>query len=114
MKHEFLGEKEERRCRVWARIKGEETDAEFTSEPISVLRPPAGDRGVKGSPLWTKKPDLQLFYNASRDWARMHCPDVLLGAYSVDEISEIIDVTPRDETPIDHFGGEAPKQVSGA
>jgi len=43
---------------------------------------------VKGSPLWVTKPDVQLFYDTSRDFARIYFPDVLMGVYSADEMEE--------------------------
>src|SRR5208337_3508692 len=51
-----------------------------------------GDDGeeasVKGSPLWVTKPKQQLFYDTSRDWARMFFPDVLMGVYSREEMED--------------------------
>src|SRR5882672_1432855 len=86
----YSGEGEERRCTVYATFKGEEEPHEFTSETLAKLRPKRNEYGkVKGSPLWDTKPDLQLFYNASRDWVRAWCPDVLLGIYTPDELEEM-------------------------
>ncbi|HET9538081.1 MAG TPA: hypothetical protein VFP43_22500, partial [Mesorhizobium sp.] len=48
------------------------------------------------SPLWLTKPRVQLFYDASRDWARINCPDVLAGVYTKDELP---DFEPKDVTP---------------
>ena len=52
---------------------------EYTSPKISDIR-------VKNSPLWRDDPDQQLFYYASRSWARKWCPDVLMGVYSREEL----------------------------
>ena len=49
------------------------------------------DIRVKNSPLWKDDPDQQLWYYASRSWARKWCPDVILGVYSKEEIEEGID-----------------------
>ena len=43
---------------------------------------------VKNSPLWDADPDQQLWYYASRSWARKWCPDVLMGIYSREELLE--------------------------
>jgi hypothetical protein len=75
----FSGEGNNRKCKVWACVKGED-------EPLEYESPAIGDIQPKNSPLWKTKPDLQLFYNASRDWARMYFPDVILGVYAEDEI----------------------------
>jgi hypothetical protein len=53
------------------------------------VRPARNDKGiVKGSPLWDKKPDVQLFYDTSRDWTRLFAPTATLGIYSPEEMIE--------------------------
>lgn len=74
----YVGEGDSRQCVVWGRVKGEADPFEYTSSKFKDITP-------KNSPLWKTKPDLQLFYNASRDWARMYFPDVILGVYADDE-----------------------------
>ena len=89
LQSEIVGEGEERRCRVWGTIKGQSKPKEFLSETLGHLRPAKNEFGkTKGSPLWDRKPELQLFYDASRDWARMHCPHVLGGVYERAELEE--------------------------
>jgi hypothetical protein len=69
--------------------------------PLHRHRDAAGDRrdaGIylaavrkiqpKNSPLWKTKPDLQLYYNTSRDFCRAYFPDVLLGVYSQEELRD--------------------------
>jgi hypothetical protein len=41
-----------------------------------------------GSPLWTRKPRVQLFYDTSRDWVRMFAPRATLGVYTPDELQD--------------------------
>lgn len=82
LRHSFSGSGDKRRCKVWAFVKGEEAPLEYESPEIGQIK-------VKNSPLWTSKPDLQLFYNASRDWARVYFPEVILGVYSEDEIDAV-------------------------
>lgn len=79
LRHEFSGAGESRKCKVWATARGE-------SEPLVYESPEFRSITPKNSPLWKTKPDLQLFYNASRDWARMYFPDVILGVYADDEL----------------------------
>jgi hypothetical protein len=89
LKHEIIGEGDERRCKVWATLKGETEPRVFLSDTLAKLRPPKNESGkTKGSPLWDTKPDLQLFYNASRDFARVYFPDILGGVYGVDEMED--------------------------
>ena len=81
LRHEYIGNGPNRQCRVWAFVDGIDEPFEYISPIISKIKP-------QNSPLWTTKPDLQLFYNASRDWARMHFPDVIMGVYAEDEMDD--------------------------
>jgi hypothetical protein len=103
LQHEIIGEGEERKCKVWATFKGETKPKEFLSETLGKLRPGKNEYGkTKGSPLWDRKPEVQMFYDASRDWARIHCPDILGGVYAREEMEE-------NE---DHFGPDHARDVS--
>jgi hypothetical protein len=99
--YEILGEGDDRRCRVWATLKGESAPREYVSATLAELRPPVNEYGqIKGSPLWGSKPDLQLFYNASRDFARIYFPDILGGLYEKTELEDQETREPmRDVTP---------------
>jgi hypothetical protein len=89
MKVRYEGEGEDTVCIVWTTFLGEDKPTEHRSPPLGKLRPPRNDKGiVKGSPLWDRKPLVQMFYDTSRDFGRIHCPDVLLGIYSPEEIAE--------------------------
>jgi len=81
LRHTFAGEGSNRTCTIIGHVRGED-------QPFEYMSPPTGQITPKNSPLWKSKPDLQLFYNASRDWARMYFPDVIMGVYSDDEIAE--------------------------
>ncbi|UUF63098.1 recombinase RecT [Escherichia coli] len=67
--------------RVGAVLRGE---SEITwGEPVflsSVI--------TRNSPLWTSNPKQQLAYLALKYWARLYCPDVILGVYTRDELDE--------------------------
>jgi len=61
---------------------------------------------TRNSPLWKSDPDQQLAYYAIRAWARLYCPDVLMGVYTRDEINAgyhaegaMVDVTPAADAP---------------
>ena len=105
LRHQIIGEGDERRCKVWGTFEGETEPHTYTSATLgeSLKRIGKNDYGkIKGSPLWESKPELQMFYDATRDWARMHCPDVLLGAYAPEEFPDAVpvDVTPAVENTI--------------
>jgi len=53
---------------------------------------------VRNSTLWASDPRQQLAYLAVKRWARLHCPDVILGVYTPDEL-EISSPAERDVTP---------------
>ena len=57
---------------------------------------------VRHSPLWVADPKQQLAYLATKRWARLHAPDVLLGVYDTDELSEVvINAEPARREPVD-------------
>lgn len=47
-----------------------------------------GDVTTKNSPLWKTAPKQQASYLAVKYWARLYCPEVILGVYSHDEFEE--------------------------
>ena len=78
--------------RISATLKGE-------NEP-RVLELLLVQASVRNSPLWATDPKQQLSYLAVKRWARMYCPDVILGVYTGDELEEFsipkeIDITPK-------------------
>lgn len=58
---------------------------------------------VRNSPLWLSDPDQQIAYYATRAWARLYCPDVLMGVYTPDDddmrAERATDVTGSAEQP---------------
>lgn len=66
--------------RVSATLKGE--DEPRTLELLMA------QATVRNSTLWTADPKQQLAYLATKRWARLYCPDVLLGVYTPDEIQD--------------------------
>src|SRR3990167_1311132 len=67
--------------KVWATMKGEEKPRELTLA-LNQCR-------VRNSPLWADDPRQQIAYLAVKRWSRLHCPDVIMGVYSPDELAEI-------------------------
>lgn len=66
--------------RVWATMKGEDEPREL----VLML----SQAQVRNSTLWASDPRQQLAYLAVKRWARLYCPDVILGVYSPDEVEE--------------------------
>lgn len=94
LRFRFSGEGDDLRCTVIGHFRGE-------VDPVEYESPPVGEIKVKNSPLWRADVRQQLTYYSVRAWARRHCPDVLLGIYSEDELdrddaeARAADVTPR-------------------
>lgn len=77
--------------KAWATLKGEE-------EPrvIEVLLQPIT---VRNSPNWKQDPRQQIAYLAVKRWARLYCPDVILGVYTADEIATPAQPAEREINP---------------
>lgn len=104
----YEGEGDERVC-ICTVVTTDGEVIEHRSPPIASCRPPMGDRGRKGSPLWDSYPDQQLAYYTVRAMARLHFPDVMMGVYDVDEM-RTIDHEPRERRTsgiADRIGGKA-------
>jgi len=84
----YVGEGPEMYAVVYGILRGEDEPREYETPRIKDIK-------VKNSPLWTSDPKQQLFYYASRGWARRFVPDILLGIYTPDEI----EVMPATEQP---------------
>jgi len=83
----YEGEGPTRTCTVIGHFISGDT-REYTTPEFKDIK-------VKNSPLWTQDPDQQLFYYASRSWARKWCPDVLLGVYTREEMAEVQPFDPQ-------------------
>lgn len=75
----FEGEGERLRCTVSGFLRADPNDEKVRTQSIARIT-------VRNSPLWKSDPEQQLGYYTTRAWARMHCPEVLLGVFTPDEI----------------------------
>lgn len=64
--------------KVWATIIGEDTPRELTLSMTQVV--------TRNSKLWIEDPREQLAHLAVKRWARMHCPEVVIGVYTPEEV----------------------------
>lgn len=76
----WTGEGEDLKCKVSATFLGEDEPLEFEAEMKTIT--------TRNSPLWKQQPKQQLGYFALRAWARLYCPDVLMGIYTKDEMED--------------------------
>jgi len=104
--------KDEQGCgvRVWATMKGEDTPR--------VLELMLSQAQVRNSTLWASDPKQQLAYLAVKRWSRLHCPDVIMGVYTPDEIEEKVhterDITPRTTADLNTMIGSSSEPVPAA
>lgn len=77
--------------RVWATFKGE-NEPRFLELLMTQAR-------TRNSTLWADDPKQQLAYLATKRWARLYAPDVLLGVYTPDELEDVAPPAERDITP---------------
>lgn len=54
---------------------------------------------VRNSTNWASNPQLQLFYQACKVWARMYKPGAMMGVYSVDEMQDYVGKEKAVEAP---------------
>lgn len=88
---EWSGSGNELTCTVTGRFRGDPKPKTKTCRFASVT--------PKNSPLWKSDPEQQLAYFTTRAWARLYCPDILMGVYAPDEVAEIGPDLARDVTP---------------
>lgn len=86
--------------KVWATMKGE-TEPRVLTLLLVQCR-------VRNSPLWADDPRQQIAYLAVKRWARLHCPDVMLGVYTPDELRE---QAPRDMGAVEIVKPEVPAKL---
>jgi hypothetical protein len=76
LSYDFAGVNDTREVTVKGTMRGETSPREMT---VSLKE------ARTSNALWTKQPDQQLVYFATRAWARRHAPEVMLGVYSPEE-----------------------------
>lgn len=91
--------------RVWATLKGEDAPRE-----LKLLMAQARTRN---STLWADDPKQQIAYLAIKRWARLYCPDVIMGVYTPDELQEYEEIeinpinSPKEPEPTKFYPSEA-------
>ena len=99
LRYEFKGSGDNRTVTVIGRFSDE--DEERTVD-LSVAQAKTGNK------MWSTDPDQKLIYSASTKWARRHCPEVLLGVLTDDDIDRIAENQQIVEGP----AHEAPQSIS--
>lgn len=87
LRYEFSGEGPARKVKIIGQFKNETkpVDVELTvKEGIA-----ASDKGKGPNPMWLRDPDQKLVYSGVVKWARRHCPEVIMGVLTEDDIEAI-------------------------
>lgn len=71
------------------------------------------DQTVFNSPLWRSNPKQQAGYLAVKFWARFYTPDVLLGAYTPDELHDYESAKDITPTPDQQKGSKVLNKLKG-
>mgnify|MGYP003630356889 FL=1 len=79
LSYEWSGEGENLVATVRGTILGELREKKLAIKNIT----------IRNSPVWKTDPPQQLAYLATKYWARLYAPDVILGVYSPDELSHV-------------------------
>lgn len=66
--------------------------------------------GKTSNGMWTKDPQQKLWYSGVTKWARRHCPEVVMGVLTDDDIDRIVDSEARTITR----GIEGPSKEYGS
>lgn len=92
---------DDRWCEVSAILKGE-----AKARTLRVSMAQVGS--VRNSPNWQSDPRQQLAYLTAKRWARLNCPDVILGVYTPDELEQPLPPTERDMGKVEDVRKEEP------
>lgn len=91
----WIGAWPNRICTVSALLRGDKTPKIREVKAVNIK--------TRNSPLWVTDPDQQIAYYTTRAWARLYCPDVLMGVYTPDDedwrAETATDITPASEQP---------------
>jgi hypothetical protein len=92
LQFKWTGEGADLVCHVFGKLRGDRGDKGLEMS----LR----DIEIRNSPLWKSAPQIQLGYWVSRAWARLYCPETILGIYAPEEIEAgLIDVASTADAP---------------
>ncbi len=84
-------------CEVSATLKGE-TESRTLRLEMRQAHP-------RQSTLWATDPKQQLAYTVLKRWARLNCPEILLGIFDKDELKSMPDPDEKDVTPTETLKG---------
>lgn len=72
---------------------------QFTDEDSPRTVTLAVHQAKTSNEMWTKDPEQKLAYSGAIRWARRHCPEVVMGVQSVEDLERIADNEAANEKP---------------
>lgn len=84
---EYSGAGNERMVTITGRFTNEDSDRSIT---LTVAQ------AKTSNSMWEKDPDQKLYYSGVTKWARRHCPEVILGVLTEDDVERIAE---REQRP---------------
>lgn len=92
LRYEYIpGEGDKLGVKVIGRFEGEDFDRDITLY--------VGQAKTQND-MWTKDPRQKLAYSAVTKWARLHCPEVILGVATEDDLERIRDASSPGTVPL--------------
>lgn len=87
VKHNYFGTegKDDRGCFVSA----DRADTGEHLEGVKVTMQMAKNEGWTSNPKWRNMPELMLAYRSAAFFARVYCPDMLMGCQTDDEVNDV-------------------------
>lgn len=93
LRFDMKGENDNRTCMAWAVEKA--TGERLEGPPVTMAMAKQEGWLDKNGSKWKTMPELMLRYRAGTFFGRLYAPEILMGMQSVDEVRDIIDVTPK-------------------
>ena len=90
IEYRFEGEGASRQCTAIGTLPNGKT---VEGPTVSIKM--ATDTGWAKNDAWKNMPDLMLTYRAAVFLGRTHCPEVLMGLYTKEEMQDIIEINPK-------------------
>ena len=90
IEYRFEGEGASRQCTAIGTLPNCKT----VEGPVVSIKM-ATDTGWAKNDAWKNMPDLMLTYRAAVFLGRTHCPEVLMGLYTKEEMQDIIEINPK-------------------
>jgi hypothetical protein len=87
LRYEYEGSGENRSIKVIGRLRGE-TEDRVVAGSVKAWK-------TAHNPQWNSDPDQMLAYRGSRNWARRHMPEAVLGIQAEEEVVEAVELEKR-------------------